>query len=71
MTWNAYPSRSAAEPKGAKWYGEVIVGRDVPGGTATDYYYGYSDAVEAPDLSGLVPDGWTVLDSMLIQLDEF
>jgi len=44
------------------WYGEVVVGRDVPGGTHTTYQYGYSAELD-PDPSGLCPDGWAVLES--------
>lgn len=51
-----------ATPEDAVWYGEVVIGRDVPGGTDTTYEYGYSTD-DDPDVKLLVPDGWSMLES--------
>lgn len=51
----------SAAPNTSQWYGEVIVGKD---GEDTDYHYGYSNDAE-PDVTALVPDGWTLLESTL------
>lgn len=54
-----------AAPNTAKWYGEVVVGRDVPGGgTETDYFHGYSNDAD-PHVGELTPDGWETLESKL------
>jgi hypothetical protein len=58
-TWHAPPSN-------ARWYCEVVFGKDLPGGgTETDYNSGYSASVEKPDLDSvwdLVPEGYTILE---------
>lgn len=56
--WGALPGESL-------WYGEVIVGRNIPGGTETDYQYDYSQQIAAPDVTLLVPEGWELLQSQL------
>lgn len=58
-TWHAHPSE-------ARWYCEVIFGKDLPnGGTETDYNYGYSAAAQEPDHDSvwdLVPSGYTIVE---------
>ncbi len=54
-------SEWAAHPARALWYGEVIA--DPKDGDDIDYFYGYADCAEAPDVALLVPDGWTLLES--------
>lgn len=49
-----------AAPSVARWYGEVIFAG--PDGE-TDYNYGYSAEVLAPDLSELLPEGCELLES--------
>jgi hypothetical protein len=53
-----------AEPRKARWYGEVIAGR--PG--ETDHFYGYS-ADEDPDPDDLLPDGWELIESKRVAID--
>jgi hypothetical protein len=56
-------SEWAAHPQRALWYGCVVIGRTVRGGTQTDYAYGYADCADAPDVALLVPAGWDLLES--------
>lgn len=51
--WDAHPQR-------ALWYGEVIC---APPNGDTDYFYGYADCAEAPDVALLLPKGWELLES--------
>ncbi len=51
-----------AAPSEALWCGEVVVGREVDGGTETDYFYGYSADEDEPDAADLVPVGWDLLE---------
>lgn len=50
-----------AHPNGALWYGEVIA--EPSDGSDTDYFYGYADSEDAPDVALLLPDGWRMLES--------
>jgi len=56
-----------ASPSFARWYGEVVVGRNVDGGTETDYHYGYSND-EDPNVHDLVPEGWDLLEETLNEI---
>jgi len=51
-----------AAPSEARWYGFVVIGRDVDGGTETDHVDAYSAAEDRPDTLLLVPDGWEALE---------
>lgn len=54
-TWHAAPSN-------ARWYCEVIFGKE---DNDTDYNSGYSKSVEKPDLDSvwdLVPAGYTIIE---------
>jgi hypothetical protein len=56
-------SEWAAHPQRALWYACVVVGRTISGGTETDYFYGYADCEDPPDVALLVPAGWDLLES--------
>jgi hypothetical protein len=53
-----------ATPSTARWYGEVIVGKE---GEDTDYQYGYSND-EDPNVHDLVPEGWELLEEKLNEI---
>lgn len=55
--------REQCQPDEADWYMEVTYGRDVPGGTETDYNYGYYKGAKPTRPSDLVPPGFKVLES--------
>jgi hypothetical protein len=59
--------REQCQPAEADWYVEVIFGRDVPGGTETNYSYGYyaGDQPGADEVSDLTPPGFDVLESVI------
>lgn len=48
-------------PNVSRWYGEVIC-EPLKGGDV-DYFYGYSNAIDPPDVDLLVPEGWRLLES--------
>ena len=50
--------REQCQPDEADWYMEVTYGRDVPGGTETDYNYGYYKGAKPTRPSDLVPPGF-------------
>lgn len=51
-----------AAPSDALWSGFVVCGHPREG---TDYFYGYADSEEAPDVELLVPEGWELLSSKI------
>ena len=50
-----------ASPRDARWYGEVIC--EPEQGGDVDYFSGYSDRNEVPNVELLVPLGWIFLES--------
>lgn len=64
---NTVNGREQCQPSEADWYVEVTFGRDVPGGTETNYAYGYwaGDRPSTGEIAALTPAGWDVLESVV------